>query len=475
MPLGDQYRPQYHFTPPQNWMNDPNGLVFDQGEYHLYYQHNPYATAWGHMSWGHAVSPNLVHWTRMPIALYEEPAQGYTIFSGSAVADRQNTSGFGGAERTPFVAVYTADHREGDRRQDVHIAYSLDRGRTFCQYTGNPVIRVDDPKFGDPKVFWHTPSASWVMVNILHLGQGKASFYGSPDLKQWMHLSDFEAPEEAPGTWECPDLFPMTVDGDADQVKWVLKVNCMGTGRASRYFVGDFDGRAFRQTQPALSPRPDNDNYYAEVSFNGLPQGDARRIMMGWLPQESSEKRCWTGAQSLPRDLRLRATGDRFQLLQQPVRELEYLRRKHWSFAGATISGESTLLSDGDVAGGGWELSLEAALGDASEFGLSLITDTENRVALRFRPEAGELSLEGAGASDYRVPWRPARESLNWRVFVDRSIIEIYAGEGERVISAILAPDAVVERAFLHAKGGPVSLTICDVWSLDSAQLTTNW
>src|SRR6185437_4646141 len=212
------FRPRYHFTPEVNWMNDPNGMVFYEGEYHLFYQYNPLGNTWGHMSWGHAVSRDLVRWEPLPLALAEE--DGVMIFSGSAVVDWQNTTGFGESDKPPLVAIYTG-HRPG--RQDQRLAYSNDRGRTWTKFAGNPVLDLKMADFRDPKVFWHEPSARWVMTAALAAEQ-KVHFYASPDLKQWKYVGEFGPAAATDGLWECPDLFPLTVDGGGT-VKWVLIVN----------------------------------------------------------------------------------------------------------------------------------------------------------------------------------------------------------------------------------------------------------
>src|SRR5687768_16479998 len=199
-------RPGYHFTPPQNFMNDPNGLVFYDGEYHLFYQHNPFGDVWGRMSWGHAVSRDLVHWGHFPVALQEE--DGIMIFSGSTVVDWQNTSGFGTEDNPPLVAIYTG---HTDIEQTQNIAYSTDRGRSWIKYEGNPVIAIGAREFRDPKVFWHEPTKQWVMVSVL-ADQHKVRFDGSSDLKHWTYLSDFGPAGAVNGWWECPDLFPLAIE-----------------------------------------------------------------------------------------------------------------------------------------------------------------------------------------------------------------------------------------------------------------------
>ena len=198
MSTHDIYRPRYHFTPPANFINDPNGLVFYRGEYHLFYQHNPFGDTWGHMSWGHAVSPDMLRWQHLPVALREE--DGVMIFSGSAVVDWRNTSGFGDEVNPPLIAIYTG-HSATEQTQ--HIAYSLDAGRTWTKYAGNPVIAIGSRNFRDPKVFWHEATGRWIMVTVL-ADQHRVRFYGSPDLIHWEHLSDFGPADRRSASGNAP-------------------------------------------------------------------------------------------------------------------------------------------------------------------------------------------------------------------------------------------------------------------------------
>lgn len=253
----EPFRPQYHFTPERNWMNDPNGMVYYEGEYHLFYQYNPFGNKWGHMSWGHAVSADLAHWKHLPLALSEE--NGVMIFSGSVVVDWKNSSGFGTGNLPPLVAIYTG-HRPSDGRQSQCLAYSNDRGRTWTKFAGNPVIDIGSTDFRDPKVIWHEPTARWVMAVSLSV-ERKVRFYGSSDLKAWEYLSDFGPAGSTSGIWECPDLFPLPVEGRRRSDAWGLIVN-VGSGAPAggsgcQYFVGTFNGREFRldeASQPDASP-----------------------------------------------------------------------------------------------------------------------------------------------------------------------------------------------------------------------------
>jgi sucrose-6-phosphate hydrolase SacC (GH32 family) len=247
----EPFRPQYHFTPEKNWMNDPNGLVFYQGEYHLFYQYNPFGDKWGHMSWGHAVSPDMVHWHPLPLALPEE--DGVMIFSGSAVVDWHNSSGLGTEGRPPLVAIYTGC-RIADGTQFQCIAYSNDKGRTWTKYAGNPVININSKDFRDPKVQWHEPSKRWIMtVSLSALHQ--VCFYASTNLKEWTLLSKFGPANATSGVWECPDLFQLPVEGGGEK-RWVLAVNInpgsIAGGSGGQYFIGQFDGTRFTADAESL-------------------------------------------------------------------------------------------------------------------------------------------------------------------------------------------------------------------------------
>lgn len=256
----EPFRPQFHFTPATNWMNDPNGMFFYEGEYHLFYQYNPFGDKWGHMSWGHAVSPDMVHWKHLPLALAEE--NDIMIFSGSAVVDWKNTSGFGKDGKPPLLAIYTG-HYTKKPLQNQQIAYSNDRGRTWTKFQGNPVLDINDKDFRDPKVIWHEPTERWVMA-VAWPTHKKVRFYSSPNLKDWTHLSDFGPAGSTTGIWECPDLFPLSAKrGDN---RWVLIVN-VGSGAPAggsgcQYFVGSFDGTRF-----SLDPS------YPKPQSEFVPQG----------------------------------------------------------------------------------------------------------------------------------------------------------------------------------------------------------
>ncbi len=290
----EPYRPQFHFTPERNWMNDPNGMVFFDGEWHLFYQYNPQGNMWGHMSWGHAVSRDLVRWKHLPLALAEE--NGVMIFSGSAVVDWKNTSGLGktgGPNGAPLVAIFTGHYTERPL-QNQQIAFSNDRGRTWTKFSGNPVLDVKMADFRDPKVMWHEASSRWVMTVAL-AAEKKVHFYASPDLKTWKYVGEFGPTGSTDGLWEYPDLYPLPVEGGG--TKWVLIVNVNPGGPAGgsgcQYFVGDFDGAKFTadplpparaEFVPAAKVLADFEDGYGDWQVEGEAFGD--KPAAGTLPNQ---------------------------------------------------------------------------------------------------------------------------------------------------------------------------------------------
>jgi len=319
--------PAFHFTPPGNWMNDPNGMVYYKGEFHLFYQHYPHGLNWGAMHWGHAVSKDLIKWEHLPIALF--PDRLGTIFSGSVVVDKDNTSGFGTPGEKALVAIFT-HFKWGLQRQG--IAYSIDSGRTWTPYKLNPVIK--NPfriHFRDPKVFWHDKSTSWIMVLS---GGNYILFYTSPDLKNWRYTSSFGKNNGSHrNIWECPDLFPLAVDGDSTNIKWVMLVSVKqkapNGGSGTQYFIGSFDGEKFindntPDTVLWLDYGKDN---YAGVTWSDVEESDGRRLFIAWMSnwQYASKTPADTfrGQMTLPRELYLTKRSGSIWIKQKIVRELK--------------------------------------------------------------------------------------------------------------------------------------------------------
>ena len=462
-------RPQFHFTPERNWMNDPNGLVFFEGEYHLCYQYNPFGDKWGHMHWGHAVSRDLLHWEPLPIALSEH--DGRTMFSGSVVVDWRNTSGFGRNGHPPLVAIYTADHGD-EHREDQCLAFSNDRGRTWTQYDGNPVLDLGFKDFRDPKVFWHPPTARWIMAVALP-NERQIRFYASLDLKKWALLGHFGPCGATGGIWECPDLFPLATEEAAGQEKWVLLVNLNpggpAGGSACQYFVGTFDGQRFVPEQPSPEPLwadfgPD---FYAAVTWSDVPAADGRRILLGWMSNHDYANDVpthpWRGAMTIPRALSLRGTPGGLRLIQRPVAELETLRHAApLRFTGGTAApaaagreGAKDLPCLLDV-----ELVF-AGVTPATPFAFRIHTGDGEFTSIEYDAAAGRLIVDRtrSGSAGFHANFGRRSSALLrleggrcvLRLLLDASSLEVFAQDGETVLTHLIFPSTVMRRFSLTA------------------------
>ncbi|MDI6587870.1 levanase [Bacillus subtilis] len=475
----EDYRPQYHFTPEANWMNDPNGMVYYAGEYHLFYQYHPYGLQWGPMHWGHAVSKDLVTWEHLPVALY--PDEKGTIFSGSAVVDKNNTSGFQTGKEKPLVAIYTQD-REGHQVQS--IAYSNDKGRTWTKYAGNPVIPNPGKKdFRDPKVFWYEKEKKWVMV--LAAGD-RILIYTSKNLKQWTYASEFGQDQGSHGgVWECPDLFELPVDGNPNQKKWVMQVS-VGNGAVSggsgmQYFVGDFDGTHFKNENPPNKVlwTDYGRDFYAAVSWSDIPSTDSRRLWLGWMSNwqyaNDVPTSPWRSATSIPRELKLKAFTEGVRVVQTPVKELETIRGTSKKWKNLTISPASHNVLAGQ-SGDAYEINAEFKVspGSAAEFGFKVRTgenqftkvgyDRRNAKLFVDRSESGNNTFNPAfNTGKETAPLKPVNGKVKMRIFVDRSSVEVFGNDGKQVITDIILPDRSSKGLELYAANGGVkvkSLTI---------------
>jgi fructan beta-fructosidase len=465
-------RPEYHFTPPQNFMNDPNGLVFFDGEYHLFYQHNPFGDVWGHMSWGHAVSRDLIHWEHLPVALYEEA--GVMIFSGSAVVDWQNTSGFGQENNPPLIAIYTG-HSEVDQNQN--LAYSIDRGRTWTKYKGNPILSIGARDFRDPKVFWHERTQKWVMVTALS-DQYKVRFDSSPDLKHWTHLSDFGPSGAVDGIWECPDLFPLPIDDQPERSKWILKVDALkGTG--AQYFIGNFDGTRFiNDARDDQIRRVDyGADFYAAQSWSDVPDG--RRIWIAWLNNWHYANLIptspWRGLFSIPRELVLRQYPNALRLIQIPIEELKDLRQSLYHLADANIAAVNSELADlkMDIA---TEIQAELSIDAAGEFGIKICTGNAEETVIGYDAHAQEIFLDRRRSGDssfaaefadvHRAPLALEGGKIRFHIFVDSCSVEVFANDGLVVISDLIFPNAQNLGLQFYTREGDVHLNKLDIWKL---------
>ena len=313
-------RPQYHYAPAANWLSDPNGLVYHTGEWHLFYQYNPEGEGWGHMSWGHAISPDLAAWTELPVAIAETAAD--MIFSGSAVIDHAGSAGFG---HDAMVAIYTAAARHGPQRQSQALAHSSDSGRSFVIYSGNPVIDLEMADFRDPNVFWHDPTQRWIMVVVLS-NENRALIYASKDLRQWDEMSEISG-TNAPGRiWECPLLIELPVEGTGTS-RWLFKVDVLhdAPGSGALYQTGTFDGVRFAADGPQLEPlwqvADHGRDFYAAIAWHEPRDAMGRPAWIGWMGNHAYQGQLplkgWRGAMSLPRRLSLIGTGGQYRLRQE--------------------------------------------------------------------------------------------------------------------------------------------------------------
>jgi fructan beta-fructosidase len=471
------YRPQFHLTPPQGPMSDPNGMVFYEGEYHQFYQFTG--------RWGHAVSTDLVHWEHLPLALTSD-ALG-DIWSGSAVVDWNDSSGFFGGG-SGLVAIFT--HFK-DGLQSQSLAYSRDRGRTWLKYAGNPVLPNPGLKdFRDPKVLWHEETDRWVMAVSV---DKVIYFYSSPDLREWQFESCFgEGLGCQAAVWECPDLFRLEVEGEPGESRWVLHVsigdNELTDGSTAQYFVGDFDGSRFvcGEGQPEVCWTDYGQDFYAAVSYSDIPELDGRRIWLGWTsnwqyPFEAPTEP-WKGGISIPREVVLkRDAGGGFRLLQRPVQELLALREEEQNFAPVEVTDGFRRLP---FTGVSYEFVAEVEWDDVREWGIRVRTSDREHTVLGYSPERAELFLDRrqsgvtalpkrtGGTANFAKVFTAPRSCVNRRLtvrgFVDDSIIEWFIGDGEEVFTALVYPGADSRGLELWADGGTARFSSFTVYPLSS-------
>jgi fructan beta-fructosidase len=425
-------RSALRFSPERNWMNDPNGLIYYKGKYHLFFQHNPFENVWGHMSWGHAVSEDLINWTELPVAIGDDDV--HAIFSGSAVVDYFNTTGFGTLENPAMVAIYTA-HKHDDSHQSQALAYSLDEGLTWVKYEANPVLDLQLDHFRDPKVTWDTTTESWLMSVVLPK-EKKVSFYTSDNLKEWRHLSDFGPAAATDGDWECPDLFPLFIDGDPTIVKWILVISInpggLTGGSGTQYFIGDWDGKEFRADDLQTRWLDFGRDNYAGVTFNDAP--NSRRIFIGWMNNWDYAKEFptspWRGSMTLPRELTLNLDEGKFYLCANPVTELRnYVGEKISAGEGAELLEIKASISTSE--GVSTKIRVAGDDGKFFEFGY----DAQSNSLFIDRTSAWN---EIPSSHIHSTPVSKDLKTFEISAIVDRSSIEVFAADGRYVISDLL-------------------------------------
>ena len=455
MSYTEDYRPQFHFTPKEKWMNDPNGLVYNDGTYHLFYQYYPDSTVWGPMHWGHAVSKDLVKWEHKPIALY--PDENGLIFSGSAVVDKDNTSGFGTAENPPLVAIFTYHLMEGEKAgktdfQTQGIAYSLDNGDSWTKYSENPVVKNDGFKdFRDPKVFWNEKTKTWTMLLVAgdHL-----QIWNSPNLKKWEKVSEFGKDKGAHGgVWECPDMFPLKIEG-TDEVKWVLLISinpgAPNGGSGTQYFVGDFDGTTFTTEQTEEKWVDLGRDDYAGVTYNNTPNKE--RIFIGWMSNwdyaRDTPTEKWRSAMTVPRTLSLHQNNGNLQLYNYPIPQFDEIINEAYAESEFTIlEGRKNMipLKYGNQSQIEFSLknpNVELIFTNQEGDSLAIEIDAMNKLVKFNRAKSGltDFSEKFAnGIQQMSITHLPS-ETVEIKMLLDHSSLELFINKGQYVMTNQIFP-----------------------------------
>ena len=482
----EAYRPQFHFSPRQNWTNDPNGLVWFDGEYHLFYQYNPFGDTWGHMSWGHAVSHDFVHWEELPVALAEE--DGIMIFTGSTVVDEHNTSGFCVAGKPCLVAVYTGHTpraANGKPLQTQNLAYSNDRGRTWTKYSANPVLNLNLSDFRDPHVFWSTAARRWVMAIALP-DEHKVQFYGSADLKRWERLSEFGPAGATGGQWECPSLTEVPIEGSRPRrTRWVLKVGLnpggLQGGSGEQYFVGSFEGTRFVDDNPAPTVlwTDYGKDCYCALTFNNLPRAELP-VMLGWMNNWQYAGKVptspWRGQMTVPRRLQLRKGPKGLRLVQQPAETIRTLRQNRFSWSGTSAAGLNNVLRTRHTGDTSFELHATFPTGTEGETGWKLSGADGSYTIVGYDPRKQELFVDrthsGNTGFSLQFPARTAaplpagRGALDLNILVDRSTLEVFARRGELAITTLFyPPEGALTQQFFAPTDRPGRVAV-ELWDI---------
>lgn len=446
----EQYRPQVHFSPKEKWVNDPNGMVFYKGVYHLFFQYYPDSTVWGPMHWGHAVSTDLMHWQQKPIALYPD-SLGY-IFSGSAVIDFNNTSGFAKIGEVPMIAIFTSHNPKAINKNETEnesIAYSLDEGNTWTKYAGNPVLKNPGLKdFRDPKVMWYEAGKKWVMTLAAH---DHVSFYSSPDLKNWKKESDFGQDAGAHGgVWECPDLFSLDDNG---KTVWVLVVNINpggpNKGSATQYFLGNFDGNKFVPNSADTKWMDYGPDEYAGITWSNTGK---RKIFLGWMSNWLYANLVptvkWRNAMTIPRELHIAHIGQQTFVRSEPVKELSNIA------SIPVIAGNITVRQSLDLSKKTGPVKLPCLLTlnleTAKDFSLLLSNNANEKIIIGFDKKNNQYFIDrsGSGKTDFKngfaakhvAPRLTNTPGMKLSIILDESSAELFADDGLTVMTEIFFP-----------------------------------
>ena len=499
----DYYRPVYHHTPLYGWMNDPNGMVYKDGEYHLYYQYNPYGSKWGNMHWGHSVSRDLIHWQHLDPAIARDTL-GH-IFSGSTVVDKDNTAGYG---KDALIALYTS---ASDKYGQIQcMAYSTDNGRTYTKYEHNPILTPFDglKDFRDPKVFWYEPDKKWIMIVS---ADKNMRFYSSTDLKEWTYLSQFgEGYGAQPNQFECPDFVQLPVDGNKDNMKWIMIVNinpgCMFGGSATEYFVGTFDGKEFKcDTKPQVTKWLDygKDHYAAVCISNTGDRTIALPWMSNWQYANITPIKQYRGANGLPRELTLYTKDGQTYVAANVVPEAKALRKDSRAVESFSLNGEHRIdhLTNGTNCA--VELEMDITPGSAQTVGFDLLNEKGEKVKIYLdmkagrlvmdRTESGITQLDGPNKGNYDVhvketddhrktlsvnyqndfalgTWAPLAlcngKTYHLDIFVDKCSVEIFVDGGRIAMTNLVFPTRPYDGLRFYSEGGQATVSNLAIHSL---------
>ena len=488
-PYLERYRPQFHFSPAANWTNDPCGLVYAFGKYHLFFQHNPFANVWGNMSWGHAVSLDLVHWKQLPVAIAADPQAA--IFTGSSVFDQNNTSGLcASAQHGCIVSIYTGNSPKTAatrEKQTQNLAFS-DDGVTWTKYSANPILDLGRSDTRDPKVFWYEPTRRWIMV-IVVADQKKLRFFDSFNLKEWHALSEFGRQGATGGVWECPDLNQLPVPGKPGQNRWILKVGInpghIAGGSGEQYFIGHFDGTRFINDNPPSQIHwldYGRDSYCA-LTFNNQPHAEAPR-MIGWMNNwqyaGSVPTSPWRGSMTLPRSLSLSSENGNLTLLQNPLDEIRSLRSaQRFEYSGAAGPDLNQKLAHWTRRTQTFEMTAVIRPGSAKQLTWNLLEGEGEHVTLGYDAIKSELFVDRSqlAASHFNdafpsrtvAPLTLGGSPLDLHVFVDRSSIEVFAQNGRIAITNLVFPKPQSIGLSLNTGGDRIEALNLKIWNLHSA------
>ncbi|KML59574.1 levanase [Burkholderia cepacia] len=499
-----QWRPALHYSPQRNWMNDPNGLVYDNGRYHLFYQYNPVGQDWGNMSWGHATSTDLVHWREQPVAMRANATE--EIFSGSIVADTHNTSGLGAPGQAPLVALYTSVYKAGSGHapgtQAQSLAYSVDHGTTWRPYAHNPVLTLDpeSTQFRDPKVSWYAPGRHWLMTTVV-ADAHVVKLYRSDDLIHWSFLSDFTLPDvpHAGALWEMPDLVPLPVDGDPRHIKWVLIVNVnpwsIAGGSGAMYFVGNFDGRTFvpdrvapAGSDPARFRWVDHGaDFYAAGTFSGAP--GARPVAIAWMSNWDYAAKVpttpWRGATTLPRELSLKTIDGEPTLVVAPaaafdtwadgrpaVHEGDFTVESATRALSAATRGVVQRITVTIAPQHAARAGLIVRRSAAGSIGTRIVYDTAQRTLTLDRSRSGESDFAGTFSREHIVDLPLERGQLRLEIVVDRGSVEVFANGGRVALTDLVFPPLDADGVAVFAEQGRATFSGLTVTQLEAGSDT---